>query len=209
MAEYGYGHWGLVILNIILFSLFLLFIPFRRKVAHPQKSIYLAFITALFAEMYGFPLTIYILAAYFGYNNPLTHEAGHLLYPEQGMMSPFHTLSNLMILGGIILIIAGWRKIHNAKGKLVTEGVYRHVRHPQYLGLLLLASGLLIQWITIPTALMWPVLVYLYVRLAKREEKEMEEKFGEAYLEYKREVPMFIPFPKIHVTAFSYRLKGE
>jgi|Deesub1362B_J571_1020462.scaffolds.fasta_scaffold00040_62 protein-S-isoprenylcysteine O-methyltransferase Ste14 len=209
MVEYGYGHWDVVILNIMLFSLFLLFIPFRRKVAYPQKSIYLAFITALFAEMYGFPLTIYILTAYFGYSNPLTHEAGHLLYPEQGMMSPFHILSNFMILGGIILIIAGWRKIHNAGGKLVTEGVYRHIRHPQYLGLLLLASGLLIQWTTLLTALMWPVLIYLYVRLAKREEKEMEEKFGEAYLEYKRGVPMFIPFPKIHVTAFSDRLKGE
>jgi protein-S-isoprenylcysteine O-methyltransferase Ste14 len=99
-----------------------------------------------------------------------------------------------MIVGGILLIVLGWMQIHRAKGRLVTDGLYKFVRHPQYLGILLLTSGLLVLWVTIPTAVMWPILVYLFVRLARREEKEMEKKFGEAYLEYKRGVPMFFPF---------------
>lgn len=209
MAEYGYGYWGIAIVYVILFSLFLLFLPFRRKTATPQKSIYLAFIVALYAEMYGFPLTIYILTAYFGYQNPLTHNAGHLLFPEQGMLSPFHTLSYIMILGGIILVIVGWIKIHNAKGMLVTGGIYRYIRHPQYLGIILVTSGLLIRWITIPTAVMWPILAYLYYRLAKREEKEMEATFGEAYSEYKRRVPMLIPFIKSGNIHKSHEYSGE
>jgi protein-S-isoprenylcysteine O-methyltransferase Ste14 len=199
MNEYGYGHWWLVIVNIVLFSLFLLFIhynPFKGKKVKPSaksSAIYLSFITALYAEMYGFPFTIYILAWLFGYQNPLTHDAGHLL-PGISHGTVGHTITQLMIVGGILLIVLGWMQIHRAKGRLVTDGLYKFVRHPQYLGILLLTSGLLVQWVTIPTAVMWPILVYLFVRLARREEKEMEKKFGEAYLEYKRGVPMFFPF---------------
>ncbi len=98
------------------------------------------------------------------------------------------------MLFGAILVIIGWRRIHGAKDQLVTNGIYAYIRHPQYLGFLLITSGMLIQWITIPTALMWPVLTVLYYRLAKEEEKEMEERFGKDYLEYKHKVPMFIPF---------------
>lgn len=196
-AEYGYGYWGDVLINILLFSIFLFFIPFRKKVARLPSSIYLGFIVALFTEMYGFPLTIYILTWYFGYRNPLTHEAGHLLYPGEGMSSLFHILSEVMVFGGIILIILGWRYIYGARGTLVRAGIYRYVRHPQYLGILILTLGFLIQWITIPTAIMWPTLAFLYYRLAKKEEEEMEKKFGERYREYKRRVPMFIPFLRL------------
>lgn len=195
-AGYGYGYWELTIIYVAVYSLFLLFIPFRKRATRLPSSIYLAFIVALFAEMYGFPLTIYILTWYFGYRNPLTHEAGHLLYPEQGMLSPFHLLSVFMVWGGMILIVEGWRKVHGARDRLVTHGVYRFVRHPQYLGILLLTSGLLVQWITIPTTLMWPVLAILYYRLARKEEKELEDAFGQEYREYRRKTPMFIPIPR-------------
>ncbi len=197
MAEYSYGVWGLAVINIMLFSLFLLFIPFKRKgLARSAKGIYMAFIVALYAEMYGFPLTIYVLSWLFGYQNPMTHEAGHLLYPAEGMASPFHFLSILMMFTGIVLIILGWRRIYIAQDRLVTDGVYRYFRHPQYLGILLLTSGMLVQWVTIPTAIMWPLLVFLYYRLAKKEEQEIEEKFGEEYAEYRQRVPMFLPFLK-------------
>jgi protein-S-isoprenylcysteine O-methyltransferase Ste14 len=197
MQEYGYGQWFLVIFNIVLFGLFALSIPFKKKSGRRSGSTYLAFITALFTEMYGFPLTIFILAWLFNYQNPLTHESGHIwagIIGEQVFFTIFHPLSNLMMLFGAILVIIGWRRIHNAKDQMVTGGIYSYIRHPQYLGFLLITSGMLVQWITIPTALMWPILITLYYRLAKEEEKEMEERFGEAYLEYKDHVPMFIPF---------------
>jgi len=196
MQEYGYGYWNLVLLNIVLFSLFVLTIPFKKKVGRHSASAYLAFIVALYTEMYGFPLTIYILTWLFGYQNPLTHLSGHILagiVGEDFFFLVLHPLSDIMILLGAVLIIVGWHKIYSAKGRLVTDGIYALVRHPQYLGFLLITSGMLIQWITLFTALMWPILVVLYYQLAREEEKEMEERFGSEYLEYKHRVPKFIP----------------
>ncbi len=193
-SEYGYGHWGLVVVNIALFSLFIAFLPYRRKAPSSllSKGAVLAFMVALFTEMYGFPLTIYLLTWLFGYSNPLSHESGHLLYPELGMLSPFHLLSIAMIGGGLLLIWCGWSRIYHA-ATLVTDGIYSYVRHPQYLGILLITAGFLLQWVTIPTAIMFPILAVVYYRLAKREEKELEELFGDAYRKYRGDVPMFFP----------------
>jgi protein-S-isoprenylcysteine O-methyltransferase Ste14 len=196
--------WGFVILNIILFSLFILFIRFRRRVTRLPSSIYLAFIVALYAEMYGFPLNMYIIMWLFGYSHRvdnlwqlLAGLTGENLFVSifLGFILP---ISNVIILIGILLIIFGWRKIYRAKGQLVTTGIYGHVRHPQYLGFLLLTLGMNVQWIMISTLLLWPILVILYYRLAKEEDKELEERFGEEYLKYKRMVPILIP--RIHRT---------
>jgi protein-S-isoprenylcysteine O-methyltransferase Ste14 len=190
--------WGFVVLNVVLFSLFILFIRFRRKVTRLPSSIYLAFIVALFVEMYGFPLTMYVLTWVFGSTFP-----GCLWYPlavltgEDLFTSVFLGFilpaSNIIILLGMLLIVFGWRKIYRAKGKLVTTGIYAHVRHPQYLGFLLLTLGMNILWVAISTLLLWPVLAILYYRLAKKEDKELEERFGEEYRKYERNVPMLIP----------------
>ena len=190
--------WGFVVLNVILFSLFILFIRFRRRVTRLPSSIYLAFIVALFVEMYGFPFTMYVLTWLFGSTFP-----GCLWYPlavltgEELFTSIFLGFilpaSNIIILIGILLIVFGWRKIYRAKGKLVTTGIYAHVRHPQYLGFLLLTLGMNILWVTISTLLLWPVLAILYYRLAKKEDKELEEQFGEEYRKYESAVPMLIP----------------
>ena len=102
-------------------------------------------------------------------------------------------LSNIIMLIGIVLIIVGWRQIYNAKGGLVTTGIYAYVRNPQYLGMLLLTFGMNIQWLTILSLLLWPLLAILYYRLAQEEGKVMEEKFGETYRQYKQTVPLFIP----------------
>lgn len=203
LADYGYGYWGLVLINVVLFSLFISLLPYRRqgRAAKASKGILAAFIVALFAEMYGFPLTIYFLSWLVGYQNPLTHESGHLLFPELGMLSPLHFLSFAMIGGGILLVIEGWSKIYNAKGSLVTYGVYSYVRHPQYLGIFLVTSGFLLQWITIPTAIMFPVLVLMYYRLAKKEEEEMQALFGDEYRRYKVSVPMFLPTGLLKATG--------
>lgn len=146
--------------------------------------------------MYGFPLTIYLLTWLVGYQNPLTHNAGHLLYPfvsMEGYGLIGHGLSDVMILGGILLVLSGGKSIYSGVDAFVTIGMYKRLRHPQYLGILLATAGLLLQWPTLPAIVMWPILVILYYRLAKREEREMVVKFGEAYIEYRRRTPMFIP----------------
>jgi protein-S-isoprenylcysteine O-methyltransferase Ste14 len=200
MDDYGYGYWNLVILNVIVFGLFIAFIPFRKKMHRLPTSVYLAFIVALYAEMYGFPLTIYILSWTIGYQNVLTHTSGHILAPilgEQFFFTFIHPLSNVLIFIGVLLVAFGWKGTHDAQGELMTTGLYAHVRNPQYLGFLVLTLGMLIQWTTLPTLLMWPLLVILYYRLAKQEEKEMETKFGDKYRKYKGRVPMFLPFPRL------------
>ena len=203
MADSGYGYWDLVVISIVLFASFLFLLPYRRnEKTKATRGIFLAFIAALFTEMYGFPLTIYILSWAIGYQNPLTHESGHLLYPELGMLSPFHFASIAIIGGGIILIMKGWDKIYHAKEKLVTDGIYRYVRHPQYLGIFLVTSGFLLQWITILTALMFPILVFMYYKLAKREERNMERSFGAQYLEYESRTPMFLPTNFLKARSF-------
>jgi len=200
LDDYGYGYWNLVALNVIIFGLFIVFIPFRKKLQRLPTSIYLAFIVALYAEMYGFPLTIYILSWVLGYQNPLTHTSGHILAPIIGETLFFtfiHPLSNLLIALGVLLVIFGWKRIYGAQNELVTTGVYAYVRHPQYLGFLTLTFGMIVQWATILTLIMWPLLVVLYFRLAKQEENEMESKFGEKYREYKGNVSMLLPLPKL------------
>lgn len=206
MDDYGYGYWNLVALNVIIFGLFIVFIPFRKKLQRLPASIYLAFLVALYAEMYGFPLTIYILSWVLGYQNPLTHTSGHILASIIGETLFFtfiHPLSNLLIALGVLLVIFGWKGIYGARNELVTTGVYAYVRHPQYLGFLTLTFGMIIQWATLPTLILWPLLVVLYFRLAKQEEKEMEAKFGKKYREYKGNVSMLLPLPKLkrHTTT--------
>ena len=102
-------------------------------------------------------------------------------------------VSNAAMFGGLFIMGRAWKQIHRANGELVTSGLYSRVRHPQYFALFLISVGMLIQWPTIITAAMWPILMFMYYRLARREEKEMETKFGDQYAIYRRQVPMFLP----------------
>ncbi|MBI5345350.1 MAG: isoprenylcysteine carboxylmethyltransferase family protein [Deltaproteobacteria bacterium] len=200
--SYAYGFWTLVIANIILFLFFILsfLTPLKKREWRPM-GVVVAFFIALFTEMYGFPLTIYILTAMLGSRypalNPFAHESGHLWVTFFGGGSAtlviIHIISNGLMLAGFLIMGSGWGKIHGKKGGLVTDGVYSYVRHPQYAGLFIVTIGLLIQWPTIITALMWPVLIAAYYKLSKREEEDMEREFGDAYKRYKEKVPMFIP----------------
>jgi len=201
----AYGLWFLVVVNAGVFILFA-FSFFKPKTARDWRSFgaFSAFIVALFVEMYGFPLTLYLWAGWAGSRfpglDPLSHDAGHLWptlfgWSTDPHWSPFHLLSYVLIGGGFILIAAAWRVLHEAQRAetLATTGPYAHLRHPQYAGFALIMIGFFLQWPTLVTALMLPVLLVMYWRLAKQEEREVEAAFGEHYRSYARSVPAFFP----------------
>ena len=204
MTGSGYGFWGLVVFNSLLF------IVFAASFFHPKTKrdwramgAFSAFVVALFTEMYGYPLTVYLLTGPLAGLVPgvnLSHNAGHLWTDLIGWkgdphVSPFHLASYLFIGGGFWLIAAAWRHLHAAQrsGTLAAEGPYARVRHPQYVGLILIMVGFLLQWPTLATLVMFPVLLLVYRRLAIREERQVRGELGEAYDLYAAHVPRFVP----------------
>ena len=152
--------------------------------------------------MDGFARTIYLLSSFLGIKIPLTREEGHLfgelltyLGIENGWLIAM-IISSVLIAIGAWLVIEGWSIVYYSKGKLITKGIYSKMRHPQYSGILLISIAFLIQWPTLITLILFPFLVVMYYQLAKREEKDIEEKYKQEYLDYKKNVPMFIPYIK-------------
>ncbi|MFQ6065950.1 MAG: methyltransferase family protein [bacterium] len=197
-SEHGYGMWPMVIFSIFFFTVFVAsFLVPAKKREWRSLGLFEAFIIALYTEMYGFPLTIYILSSFFGIKIPFLHFKGHLWASLLGLGDEWAmgemTIGGSVMLVGMILIGIGWWKIHRAGGDLVTDGVYRYIRHPQYLGLILIIGGMLIHWPTLPTLIMFPILLGVYVRLAKKEDADMLQQFGERYLRYKAKTPGFLP----------------
>ncbi|MDA9479631.1 isoprenylcysteine carboxyl methyltransferase [Bradyrhizobium sp. CCBAU 65884] len=201
----AYGLWSLVIVNSAVFILFA-YSFFKPQTSRDWRSFgaFSAFLVALFVEMYGFPLTIYFLSGWLQSHYPnvdwFAHDAGHLLEMMFGWKTnphagPFHILSFIFIGAGFVLISAAWRVLYDAQQtrSLATTGPYSW--HPQYVGFILVMFGLLLQWPTILTLAMFPVLTIMYVKLARDEEREALTEFGEAYARYAAEVPAFIAHP--------------
>ena len=201
----AYGLWSLVLINSAVFIIFA-FSFTRPRTNRDWRSFgaFSAFIVALFTEMYGFPLTIYLLSGWLGKRYPLlgpfSHDAGHLwhtLFRMKGdpHLDPFHILSNVFIFGGFIFLASAWEKLYRAQRelKLATTGAYAYVRHPQYVAFIVILFGFLLQWPTLLTLVMFPVLVWMYVRLARSEERSALAEFGEQYARYAAVTPAFIP----------------
>jgi protein-S-isoprenylcysteine O-methyltransferase Ste14 len=180
------GRWDLVVGSILVFLVFLAFIPVRVKGDWRAHGVYGAFIVSLFAEMFGFPLTVFFLSSAFGLS---LFEAEFMGY----MYTIGMPVGSVITFAGVVLIILGWREVHRSRDQLASGGIYSHVRHPQYLGILLVAGGWVFHWPTIPGLIMFPVLVTLYYGLAKREDRFLEERFGDAFREYANRTPMFLP----------------
>ena len=201
----AYGLWSLAIINSLVF------IIFAFSFTHPKSSrdwrsfgAFSAFLVALFTEMYGFPLTIYVLSGWLQARYPgvdwFSHDAGHLLEELFGWrlnphFGPFHIASNLFIFGGFWLLASAWGVLYKAQRehRLATSGIYARMRHPQYVAFVLIMFGFLLQWPTILTLVMFPVLVAMYGYLAKREEADMLREFEKDYEIYAARTPRFIP----------------
>jgi protein-S-isoprenylcysteine O-methyltransferase Ste14 len=214
----AYGLWGLVVLNSAVFIMFA-FSFFKPQTARDWRTfgVFAAFIVALFVEMYGFPLTIYLLAGWLQTRYPgldvLSHDAGHLwstLLGDKGLggdphLGVLHLLSFVFIGGGFWLLSNAWNVLYHAQRRqaLATAGPYAHIRHPQYLAFVLVLFGFLLQWPTLLTLLMFPVLLLMYGRLALAEEAEMRSRFGDAFERYALRTPRFIPHLGRHRATVS------
>ena len=201
----AYGLWSLVAINSAVFLIFA-FSFTKPRTARDWRSFgaFSAFIVALFVEMYGFPLTIYLLSGWLARHYPrldlFSHDAGHLWNTLLGWkgnphLNPIHLLSNLVIAGGFILLSASWRVLYEAQrdGRLASTGPYARVRHPQYVAFVAIMFGFLLQWPTLVTLVMFPVLATMYVRLARHEEREMRARLGDVYARYAAATPAFFP----------------
>lgn len=199
----AYGLWPLVVINAGVFIIFA-FSFARPRTARDWRSFgaFSAFLVALFTEMYGFPLTIYLLSGWLSSLFPgidlLSHNTGHLWETLMGWkgnphVNPLHLLSNVLIFAGFILLASAWNVLYKAQRTctLATTGPYAYVRHPQYVGFITIMIGFLVQWPTLLTLIMFPILVTMYVRLARREEREVQAEFGEVYAQYARKTPAF------------------
>ena len=200
-----YGLWWLVAINSLIFIVFA-FSFFRPKSPRDWRSFgaFSAFLVALFTEMYGFPLTIYLFSGWLTSRYPdvnwFAHDSGHLLEMMFGWsgdphVGPFHLLSSVFVFGGFILLAAAWRVLYRAQRAqtVAMTGPYALVRHPQYAAFISIMFGFLLQWPTLLTLMMFPVLVFMYVRLARREEAEVLAGLGEAYGSYIDRTPAFFP----------------
>ena len=215
--DYAYGNWFLV---IIFSGLFLWFVyeSFKPKTGIDWRSFgaFSAFIIALFTEMYGFPLTIYLITAFFGNRFTqinLSHNSGHLwedLLGNKGdpHFSILHILSYVLIGGGLILISASWKILYQATKRhmIAKTGPYKYIRHPQYVGFVIIIFGFLMQWPTLPTLILAPVLIVMYLRLSKREEKNILSEYPQ-YKYYLQDTPSFFPSLKMLKTLLTYGKK--
>jgi protein-S-isoprenylcysteine O-methyltransferase Ste14 len=194
-----FGNWWAVLIWIAIYGLFILFAPFYKKSSIKPTGAYLAFVVAFAIEMFGVPFSMFAIGALFGIWLPEGVFWGHTLGSYIGDMGSW--IGAIVSLSGVALVLMGWKKIHKnywvketGEGELVTDGIYKYVRHPQYTGFFMIPLGIMIGWATIPLIVLYLILLVMYYKLAKKEENDMIDEFGPEYEEYKNKTKMFIPY---------------
>ena len=198
LGHFGLGHWWTFAIYAVIYGMFIAFMPFYKKSRIKPTGAYLAFAIAFALEMFGVPITMYIFTWVLGYALPDGILWGHTLIGYFGL-TPTNIGIAIQVIG-LVMVIFGWKQIFHkywskerSQGELVTGGIYRYIRHPQYTGFLLMTLGMIFEWATLPLLIMWPVLAVIYYRLAKKEEADMAMEFGQQYLDYRSSTGMFLP----------------
>ncbi len=194
-----FGNWWGVVFFIVLYGVVLFFLPFYRKMDKKPRGAYLAFVIAFAIEMHGIPFSMYVISWIFGRSLPDGLLWGHTLIGSLGLTGMY--IGAALGVAGLVLILAGWRTIYKAywskdrgEGALVTGGIYRYIRHPQYTGLMLMSLGMILDWATLPMLILLPVMAVVYYRLARREENDMIAEFGDEYRAYMKKTRRFVPY---------------
>ena len=197
--ESHFHQWWGVVFFVLLYGIAILFIPFYRKMNRKPATAYMAFVLAFAIEMHGIPMSMLLISGIIGRKLPNGVLWGHTLFDRIGYLGMYINIVCAII--AISIIANGWYNIYHkywsresGKGKVVKTGVYRYIRHPQYTGFILLTTGMIFEWATLTMLLMWPVIVWMYYRLARREENDMINEFGEEYIMYMKRTKRFIPF---------------
>lgn len=192
-------NWYGVAFFIAVYAIVLIFLPFYRKMTNKPNGTYLAFVVAFAFEMHGIPFSMNVISWIIGRNLPDGVLWGHTLIQYIGYWGMYINIACAVV--ALALILNGWYHIYKHywsrpenERQLVTTGIYRYIRHPQYTGLMLLCFGMLAEWATLPLLILFPVMIFMYVRLAKREEADMLTEFGETYRAYQKRSRRFIPF---------------
>ena len=201
----AYGLWMLVFFNSAIFLMFT-FSFFKPQTPRDWRTFgaFAAFIIALFVEMYGFPLSIYLMSGWLQTKYPnldlMSHNSGHLWSTLLGEkddphFGPLHIASYVFLGYGFYLLSSAWNVLYHAQRRnaLATSGPYARIRHPQYVAFVLILLGFLLQWPTLLTLVMFPILLFMYGRLAITEEAEMCGRFGNAFEAYAAHTPRFLP----------------
>ncbi|MFZ7132174.1 MAG: methyltransferase family protein [Eubacteriales bacterium] len=182
--ETHFYNWFGVLFFVVLYGVVLFFLPFYRKMDKKPNGTYLAFVIAFAIEMHGIPFSMWVISWIIGKNLPEGVLWGHTLISSIGHLGMY--IGTVLACIALFLILNGWYHIYtrywskeNGKGVLVTSGVYRYIRHPQYTGLLLLSLSMILNWATLPMLILFPIIITMYIRLSKREEQDMIHEFGD------------------------------
>ena len=197
--ESHFLNWFGVLFFVLIYGIVIVTLPYYRKMKTKPKNAYIAFVIAFAVEMHGIPFSMYIISWIFGKKLPNGILWGHTLFGSVGYLGMY--INIVLALIALIIIISGWKNIHKNKwskaegqGKVVKTGIYKYIRHPQYTGLLLLSLGMLIEWATLSLILMYPIMIFMYYKLSKREEQDMIDTYGQEYINYMDHTKRFIPF---------------